>query len=66
MNLVDPVANAIGAKGIGEPPIVPTAPAIANAIFDAVGIRMRHAPLTRAQLVAALSAKQGDSSREAR
>ena len=66
VNLVDPAANAIGAKGIGEPPIVPTAPAIANAIFDAVGIRIRHAPLTRARLVAALSANQGDPSREAR
>jgi xanthine dehydrogenase YagR molybdenum-binding subunit len=58
VNLADPAANAIGAKGIGEPPIVPTAPAIANAIFDAVGIRIRHTPITRAQLVAALSADQ--------
>jgi xanthine dehydrogenase YagR molybdenum-binding subunit len=65
VNLVDPAANAIGAKGIGEPPIVPTAPAIANAIFDAVGLRIRHAPLTRARLVAALSATHGDPSREA-
>jgi xanthine dehydrogenase YagR molybdenum-binding subunit len=66
VNLADPAANAIGAKGIGEPPIVPTAPAIANAIFDAVGIRIRHAPLTRARLVAALSANRGDQPREAR
>src|SRR5690606_9765911 len=39
VNLPDPEANPTGAKGIGEPPIVPTAPAIANAIFDAVGVR---------------------------
>jgi xanthine dehydrogenase YagR molybdenum-binding subunit len=56
VNLADPAANAIGAKGIGEPPIVPTAPAIANAVFDAVGVRIRQAPLTRSRLIAALSA----------
>jgi xanthine dehydrogenase YagR molybdenum-binding subunit len=65
VNLADPAANAIGAKGIGEPPIVPTAPAIANAIFDAVGVRLRHAPLTRARLVAALSADHSTQPREA-
>jgi xanthine dehydrogenase YagR molybdenum-binding subunit len=56
VNLADPAANAIGAKGIGEPPIVPTAPAIANAVFDAVGVRIRQTPLTRSRLIAALSA----------
>lgn len=35
-----------GAKGIGEPGCVPTAPAIANAIYDAVGIRVRQLPIT--------------------
>ena len=34
-----------GAKGAGEPPIVPTAPAIANAIYDAVGIRIKELPM---------------------
>jgi CO/xanthine dehydrogenase Mo-binding subunit len=58
VNLADPAANAIGAKGIGEPPIVPTAPAIANAVFDAVGVRIRHLPLTRSRLMAALSASE--------
>ncbi|MFN8443018.1 MAG: xanthine dehydrogenase family protein molybdopterin-binding subunit [Caldilineaceae bacterium] len=47
----DVEANSTGAKGIGEPPLVPTAPAIANAIFDAVGLRLRNAPLTRQRLV---------------
>ena len=35
-----------GAKGVGEPPTIPTAPAIANAIYDAVGARVRQLPLT--------------------
>jgi CO/xanthine dehydrogenase Mo-binding subunit len=47
----DVEANHTGAKGIGEPPIVPTAPAIANAIYDATGIRIRHAPIHRRRLV---------------
>ena len=35
----DPKANHIGARGVGEPPIIPTAPAIANAVADALGVR---------------------------
>jgi xanthine dehydrogenase YagR molybdenum-binding subunit len=56
-NLPDPEANPTGAKGIGEPPIVPTAAAIANAIFDAVGVRLRDAPLSRQKLLEALQNK---------
>jgi CO/xanthine dehydrogenase Mo-binding subunit len=52
----DPEANATGAKGIGEPPLVPTAPAIANAVFDAVGVRIRQLPLSRRRLLEALAA----------
>lgn len=33
--------------GIGEPPIAPIAPAIANAVFDLTGIRLRNLPLQR-------------------
>jgi xanthine dehydrogenase YagR molybdenum-binding subunit len=51
----DPQANPTGAKGIGEPPLIPTAPAIANALFDAAGIRIRELPLTRARVLAALA-----------
>ena len=36
--------------GAGEPPIVPTGAAIANAIYDATGARMTHAPLTPARV----------------
>jgi CO/xanthine dehydrogenase Mo-binding subunit len=39
-----------GARGIGEPAMVPTAPAIANAVFDAVGVRMTRLPITPERL----------------
>ncbi|HEX6989576.1 MAG TPA: molybdopterin cofactor-binding domain-containing protein, partial [Bacillota bacterium] len=35
-----------GAKGVGEPPVVPCAAAIANAVEDAVGVRLTEAPMT--------------------
>ena len=43
-----------GAKGIGEPAAAPTAPAIANAVFDAIGIRFKDLPITRERVLAAL------------
>lgn len=47
-----------GAKGIGEPGLVPTAPAIANAIYDAVGVRIKDLPITPEKVLAALKAKE--------
>ena len=47
-----------GAKGIGEPGLVPTAPAIANAIFDAIGIRFYELPITPDKVLKALEAKR--------
>jgi CO/xanthine dehydrogenase Mo-binding subunit len=58
VNLPDPEANLTGAKGIGEPPLVPTAPAIANAVFDAIGVRIRHTPLSCHRLLTALAARE--------
>jgi CO/xanthine dehydrogenase Mo-binding subunit len=55
VDVPDPEANPTGAKGIGEPPLVPTAPAIANAVYDAVGIRIFDAPLSRHRLLEQLS-----------
>jgi len=54
----DAEANSTGVKGIGEPPLIPTAPAIANAVFDATGIRFRESPVTRHKLLAALAARE--------
>lgn len=55
VDLPDIAANPTGAKGIGEPPLIPTAPAIANAVFAATGVRLRHTPLSRRALLNALS-----------
>ena len=46
-----------GVKGIGEPGLVPTAPAIANAIYDAVGIRIKDLPITPEKVLKALQEK---------
>ncbi|MGD2090114.1 MAG: xanthine dehydrogenase family protein molybdopterin-binding subunit [Candidatus Aminicenantes bacterium] len=46
-----------GAKGVGEPGLVPTAPAIANAIYNAVGIRIRDLPITPEKILKALKSK---------
>ncbi|HEY8449988.1 MAG TPA: molybdopterin cofactor-binding domain-containing protein, partial [Bacillota bacterium] len=35
-----------GAKGVGEPPVVPTAAAVANAVADATGVRVSELPIT--------------------
>jgi xanthine dehydrogenase molybdenum-binding subunit len=47
-----------GAKGVAEPGLVPTAPAIANAIYDAVGVRIRDLPITPEKILAALKRSQ--------
>jgi xanthine dehydrogenase YagR molybdenum-binding subunit len=47
----DPECNTIGAKGLGEPVTIPTAAAIANAIYNATGVRVRSTPLNPTQLV---------------
>jgi CO/xanthine dehydrogenase Mo-binding subunit len=45
----------LGAKGLGEPPIIPTAAAIANAIRDATGADIRSMPITREEMLRALA-----------
>jgi CO/xanthine dehydrogenase Mo-binding subunit len=46
-----------GARGVGEAPMVPTAPAIANAIYNALGIRINSLPLTAEKVLMALKGK---------
>jgi CO/xanthine dehydrogenase Mo-binding subunit len=46
----------LGSKGLGEPPIIPTAAAIANAIRDATGAEVTSLPITREEILRALRA----------
>jgi aldehyde oxidoreductase len=52
-----------GAKGIGEQSVIPTAPAILNAIHDAVGVRIRKIPATPDRVRAAILAAQKSGDR---
>ena len=56
VDLVDTECNTAGAKGVGEPATIPTAAAIANAVHDAVGVRVYDSPITPPRLVALLAA----------
>lgn len=51
--------NNVGMMGIGEPATVPTAAAVANAVFNAIGVRVRELPMTPARVLAALAAAKG-------
>ena len=50
----DTAANHTGAKGLAEPPIIPTAPAIANAVADALGVEVNALPLSPWRIIAAM------------
>ena len=54
---IDP-EGPFGAKEAGEGPLHSTIPAIANAVYDAVGIRLRHLPFTPGKVLAALAEKR--------
>lgn len=59
------LTEPFGVKGIGEAPIGPVAPAVANALYDAVGIRCKELPLTPEKVRSALiSFNQRHKSRE--
>jgi len=49
--------NNTGVKGIGEPAIIPTAGAIANAVYNAIGIRLKNLPMTPDKVLDALQHK---------
>lgn len=50
----DPLISNTGVKGIGEPAIIPTAGAIANAIYNAVGVHIKSTPMTPDKVLKAL------------
>jgi CO/xanthine dehydrogenase Mo-binding subunit len=54
-------AGPFGARGVGEPPIVPAPAAIANAVHDATGIRLTQLPLTPERIALALAGNRAAS-----
>ncbi|MFN0208075.1 MAG: xanthine dehydrogenase family protein molybdopterin-binding subunit [Planctomycetota bacterium] len=52
--------NSAGVAGLGEPTIIPTAGAIANAIANATGVRVRSLPMTPDKVLAALAEQKGN------
>lgn len=63
---VDQIDNTLGVKGLGEPPIMPCAPAIANAISDAIGATITELPITRAKILEALGRERAQEKARAR
>ncbi len=51
---VDEHANTLGNRGIGEPPRIAAGAAIANAVADALGVRIKELPITPDKVLAAL------------
>jgi xanthine dehydrogenase YagR molybdenum-binding subunit len=54
LDIPDRHLTNLGAKGLGEPPIIPVSAAIANAIRDATGADIRSLPITRDEMLRAL------------
>jgi xanthine dehydrogenase YagR molybdenum-binding subunit len=55
----DTECNNLGVKGLGEPPVIPTAAAIANAVYDATGVRVTDAPIGPPNVIQALAREGG-------
>lgn len=54
----DEKTGPYGAKGLGEPAMIPTAPAILNAIYDAIGVRIYDLPATCDKVLLAIKNKE--------
>jgi xanthine dehydrogenase YagR molybdenum-binding subunit len=55
----DTECNTTGTKGLGEPATIPTAAAIANAVYHATGIRVTETPITPMRMLGLLAASRG-------
>jgi xanthine dehydrogenase YagR molybdenum-binding subunit len=65
LDVPDANLTNLGSKGLGEPPIIPTAAAIANAIRDATGADVRRLPISREEMLRALrEARERDAAKE--
>jgi xanthine dehydrogenase YagR molybdenum-binding subunit len=61
VDLVDPRINNLGNKGLGEPPRIPSSAAVANAVYNAVGVHLREIPMTPDKVLKALRGKEAGS-----
>jgi xanthine dehydrogenase YagR molybdenum-binding subunit len=57
-DIVDPRINNLGSKGLGEPPRIPIAAAVANAVYNAIGVHIREIPMTPDKVLQALKRKE--------
>jgi len=60
-DVADPHINNLGTKGLGEPARVPSSPAIANAVYNAIGVHVREIPMTPQRVLEALKRKEAGS-----
>ena len=58
LDRADAEANSIGARGLGEPPIIPAPAAVANAVADALGVRLTDLPITPRRVLRALQERE--------
>jgi len=61
IEIPDDEANTTGAKGLGEPVTIPTAPAVANAIYNATGLRITETPMDPVRLCGLLAAQRKEA-----
>ncbi len=59
IDLHDSDCNSAGVKGLGEPATIPTAAAIANAVYHATGVRVLDAPISPMNLIRQFSMARG-------
>ncbi|HSA96639.1 MAG TPA: xanthine dehydrogenase family protein molybdopterin-binding subunit [Acidobacteriota bacterium] len=60
-DVVDPRINNLGVKGLGEPARVAASPAVANAVYNAIGVHVREIPMTPKRVLEALKRKESGS-----
>lgn len=58
IDAADDKFNSLGVKGLGEPPRIPASAAIANAVYNAIGVHVRLIPMTPDRVLDALQRKE--------
>ena len=61
VDVVDDRLNIMGAKGLGEPPRISSSAAIANAVYNAIGVHVAEIPMTPKRVLEALKRKEAGS-----